>query len=301
WEGPEEDTREPFEIRPANSVWGQGGCPFLDEYLGTLARHYGAGLRLVDYAGDPDGARRLINEWTAEATEGRIQDLIPPGATAELTRLVLVNAIWFHANWVNQFDPDLTEDGPFTLLDGNQVTVPFMKSAAMKTGYAENPRFQAVRLPYTGDAAMVVALPRNGSLSELAAELGPADMDLEWDTRLVDLTLPKFEFETQLPLGDALKELGIKEAFVPPSEDAGADFTRMTPERVLFLSAALHQSFVAVDEFGTEAAAATAMVMSATSAPMPAEFRADRPFLFWIEHTPTGEPVSLGQASDPSS
>src|SRR5690606_25028885 len=152
-----------------------------------------------------------------------------------------------------------------------------------------------------GDAAMVVVLPKEGSPTHLAAVLSPADMELAWEDRLVDLTVPRFEFESRLPLNDALERLGMVEAFIPPSGAGGADFTRMTPERELFLSAALHQSFVAVDEFGTEAAAATAMVMSATSAPMPAEFRADRPFLFWIEHTPTGEPVSLGQASDPSS
>ena len=131
----EDDTRAPFTIRPANSAWGQGGYPFLDEYLLTLAENYGAGLRVVDYVGDPEGSRQIINAWVEDATEDRIEDLIPEGAITVDTRLSLVNAIWFKANWFEPFDPERTEPGTFTLLDGTEVETSLMR-ADLRTGYA---------------------------------------------------------------------------------------------------------------------------------------------------------------------
>ena len=297
----DDDTRQPFAIRPANSAWGQGGYPFLDEYLTVLATHYGAGLRLVDFINDPGGATDTINDWTEEATEDRIQDLIPPDVIDELTRLVLVNAIWFKANWAEQFDPDATSQGPFTLLDGSQTTVPLMHGS-IRTGYAETDQFQAVRLPYAGDAAMVIALPKAGTPSDLAAGLDPEDLNIPWDDYMVDLTLPSFDFESELPLKEALQDLGMRTAFVPPLAEADdeADLTGITAIRELYVSEALHKAFVAVDEHGTEAAAATAMIMGMTSAPTPVTFTVDRPFLFWIEHTPTSELLFLGQVTNPA-
>jgi serpin B len=126
----EDDTREPFTIRPANSAWGQGGYPFLDEYLSVLAAHYGAGLRLVDFVGDPEGATDIINDWVEDATEDRIRDLIPEETIDELTRLVLVNAIWFKANWAEEFSAEATAPGPFTLIDGSEVETPLMRRRA---------------------------------------------------------------------------------------------------------------------------------------------------------------------------
>lgn len=298
--GGQDDTREPFALRPANSAWGQGGFPFLDEYLEVLAVHYGAGLRVLDFASDPEAATNVINEWTEDATEGRIEDLIPPGVIDDLTRLVLVNAIWFKANWAEQFEPEATSPGPFSLLDGGQVTVPLMQ-ANLRTGYAETSLFQAVRLPYAGDAAMVVALPKAGSPSDLAAALSPDDLDLAWGDYMVDLTLPRFEFESDVSLKEALHALGMRAAFAPPltGADDEADLTGITSERELYVQDALHKTFIALDEHGTEAAAATALIMGTTSAPMPVTLTVDRPFLFWIEHTPTGQPLFMGQVTNP--
>ncbi len=293
-----EDTREPFTIRPANSAWGQGGYPFLDEYLAVLATDYGAGLRLLDYAGDPEGSRAIINQWVEEATEDRIKDLIPEGAITVDTRLALVNAIWFYANWFEQFDPDLTTPGTFTLLDGSEVEVPLMH-ASQRTGYAATDLFEAVRLRYAGDAAMVVLLPKDGSPAELAAQLTPSDLDINWGDRAVDLTLPPFEFEAEIGLKSALQQLGMKAAFEQPFGD-GADLTGITEIRELFVSDAFHKTFIALDEEGTEAAAATAIIVSLESAPQPATFTADRPFLFWIEHSTTGEMLFLGQVTNPA-
>ncbi|MFP3914520.1 MAG: serpin family protein [Actinomycetota bacterium] len=301
WEPPdEEDTRDPFVIRPANSAWGQGGYPFRHSFLEILATHYGAGLRLTDFAGDPDSATDTINEWTEEATEGRIEELIPPDVIDRLTRLVLVNAIWFQGNWENQFDPQQTEEGTFSRLDGSTVTAPLMRQEALRADYAETPVLQAVRLPYTGNASMVVALPREGAPADLVAELRSGDWALPWEVRLVDVTLPRFEFDSDVPLRDALEAVGMPTAFEPPLGESGADFTGIVPVRELYVKDALHSTSVTVDEHGTEAAAATAMVMNAVSAPPPATFTADRPFLFWIEHTPTGEWLFLGRVTDPS-
>lgn len=294
----EDDTRAPFTIRPANSAWGQGGYPFLENYLLTLAENYGAGLRVVDYVGDPEGSRQIINAWVEEATEDRIKDLIPEGAITVDTRLSLVNAIWFKANWFEPFDPERTEPGTFTTLDGTEIATPLMH-ADLRTGYASTDLFEAVRLPYAGDAAMVVLLPTEDSPADLAATLTPEDLDIAWQEYRVDLTLPSFEFESEVSLEAALRELGMVAAFELPVGD-GADFTGITEVRELFVTDAFHKTFIALDEEGTEAAAATAIVVGLESAPQPATFSADRPFLFWIEHGSTGEMLFLGQVTDPS-
>jgi serpin B len=294
----EEDTREPFTIRPANSAWGQGGYPFNEDYLQILAENYGAGLRLVDYVGDPEGSRQVINGWVEDATEDRIKDLIPDGAITVDTRLSLVNAIWFKANWFEPFESSATEPGRFTLIDGSEVDVPMMH-ANLRTGYASTDRFDAVRLPYAGDAAMVVLVPKNGTPAELVAELDAGDLDVPFLQHEVDLTLPSFEFEAEIALATALKELGMVTAFLPPVGN-GADLTGITDVRELYVSDAFHKTFIALDEEGTEAAAATAIIVSLESASPPATFTADRPFLFWIEHSSTGEMLFLGQVTNPA-
>jgi serpin B len=290
-----EDDREPFTIRPANSTWGQGGFPFSEDYLAVLASAYDAGLRVVDFAGDPGEARDTINDWVEEATEDRIKDLLPDGSVDALTRLVLVNAIWFEANWAETFDPDMTEPGAFRRLDGSEVTTPLMHSNT--TGqFAATTAFTAVRLPYAGDAAMVVVLPTSGtSPAELAAAMTTDDFAIDWAPAQIDLSLPSFEFESTIALKEALRALGMTAAFT-----AEADLGGITEAADLFVQDALHKSFIALDENGTEAAAATAILVGLTSAPRPATFTADRPFLFWIEHSSTGELLFLGQVTDPS-
>lgn len=297
-----DDEAAAFTIRPANSVWGQGGYAFLDDYLRVLAIQYGAGLRLLDFS-DPAGASRVINDWTEKATEGRIEDFVSPDVLNELTRLVLVNAIWFEGNWAEPFTPETTSEGPFTLADGSQATTSMMQGR-ISAAYAENAVFRAIRLPYRGDAAMVIALPDTRTPAELASQLDLDDLDIEWIRFDVELTLPRFEFRSEIPLTEALKTLGMRAAFAPPATGADdeADFTAITETRQLFVSETLHETFLAVDEYGTEASAATAVIMSTFSTqPDVMEFTVDRPFLFWIEHTPTGEPLFLGQVTNPTS
>lgn len=297
-----DDDREPFAIRVANSLWGQRGYPFLESFLTLLAAEYDAGMNLVDFAAAAEQARRAINAWVEDQTEGRIVDLIPEGVVTDLTRLVLVNAIWFTANWAEQFAPEDTADGPFALVDGTTVTVPVMHGS-FRLPYAEGDGYVAVRLPYAGDASMVIVLPDAGRFDEIVGGFGAADLAAvasgEADHQ-VDLALPSFEFRSEFALKPALRQLGMVAAFTEPSLPGGADLTGMTEQRELFVHEVVHQAYIAVDEEGTEAAAATAVIIGLESMPPPATVTVDRPFLFLIEHGGTGEILFIGQVTDPS-
>lgn len=296
-----EGDEEAFTVSPVNSVWGQGGYPFLEGYLSLLSSYYGAGLRLVDFANEADEAREMINDWVEEVTNDRIKDLIAPGVLNEMTRLVLVNAIWFKAAWEEPFEAEYTNPGEFTLSDGVKVSVPMMKGT--KTAeYADSDSFVALRLSYEGDASMVIVLPKSGSLADFLNGNRGGLEEISWRRSSVDVTIPKFEFETDMGLKTLLSSMGMPTAFVPPVGAEGADFTGIVDVRELFISEVVHKTFVAVDEAGTEAAAATAVVFEDTSAPIvddEAVFTADHPFLFWIEQDSTGEMLFLGQMVDP--
>ncbi len=293
------DDGDPFNIRVANSLWGQAGYPFLEEFLELLARDYDAGMRLADFAGDAEAARLAINDWVEQQTAGRIADLLPRGIVDEATRLVLVNAIWFKASWWIPFDPEATADGTFTLLDGTEVTVPMMALRNTHLFVATGDGYLAMRLPYEGGASMLLVVPDEGRFEEVAAGLGPSDLAAIAATeqvRRVNLTMPRFEFRTQLDLNEALQELGMVAAFGP----GGADFTGMTERRELFVGHVIHEAFIAVDEAGTEAAAATAVMAQMTSGGgTPIPIAVDRPFLFFIRHDSTGEILFMGQVTDP--
>jgi serpin B len=294
-----EDEREPFAIEVANSLWGQRGFSFEDEFLEILAENYDAGMNLVDFVADAEAARVAINTWVEDQTAGRIVDLIAPGVVDELTRLVLVSTIWFKASWDEQFDPERTADGDFTAYDGSTATVPFMHGGGMLP-FSQGDGYQALRIPYAGDAAMLVVLPDEGRFDEIVQRI---DVDLLADVAAnstvtdVDLVMPKFEFRSEFSLSGALKSMGVVDAF-----DANADFTGMAEEGDLSISDIVHQAFIAVDETGTEAAAATAVIIGLTSVneTESVQFTMDRPFLFIIEHSSTGEILFLGQVTDPS-
>ena len=300
-ERPAVDELQPLELEITNSLWGQDGYPFRQDVLDQLARHYGAGLRTVDFATAWEEARATINEWVEERTDQRVVELIPEGAIDQFTRLVLVNAIFFNANWVNQFDPALTTEGAFRAPDG-EVTVPMMRQE-VRTGYGEGDGWQAIRLPYAGQASMLVVAPEYGRFDEIAGSLDASRLDdIQGSLRdsLVDLTMPRFEFRSELSLPDVLTRLGMEQAFVEPLGDSGADFTGMVDVRELFVSDVVHQAFVSVDEEGTEATAATAVIISVDSMPMPATITLDRPFVFVIVDDMTGSILFVGQLTDPS-
>lgn len=292
-------SKATIALRTANALWGQEGTRFEDDFLDTLARFYGAGMRVVDYKTDASGARREINAWVSDQTEKKIPDLIPEGVLDELTRLVLTNAIYLKAPWEEPFEASATTPQRFTRLDGSTVDAPTMKQT-IETSYARLDGFEVVALPYAGDTLrMVVVVPATGRFRSVESTLDGAAVAAAFDAlkpTTVNLSFPKFTFRTQLMLGTTLRELGMATAF-----SNAADFSGMTTEERLAISEVIHESFVAVDEKGTEAAAATAVVMRATAAPAePVTLKVDRPFLFLIVDTQNRTPLFLGRVVDPT-
>ena len=289
-----------FRLNIVNAIWGQEDYKFLAEFLDVLAENYGTGLRLLDFIMAPEESRIAINDWVSEQTEGRIEDLIPQGVIDALTRLVLTNAIYFNAAWAYPFNEDMTDDGTFHLLDGDATTVPMMKKTEF-FGYAEGNGYQAVELPYDGhELSMVILLPNAGQFETFEAALDTDRVDAiakGLAHKQVDLTIPKFEYESEFSLANTLAAMGMPVAF-----SREADFSGMTGNRDLFIAEILHKSFVSVDEAGTEAAAATAVVMRLTAAPEPPlEVTVDRPFVFFIRDIETGAILFVGRVLDPSS
>lgn len=288
-----------FRLSIANSIWGQVGYSFLREFLDVLAANYGAGLRVLDFRKAPDRCRLVINEWVSEQTEGKIRDLLPPGSILGAELLVLTNAIYFSAAWEFPFEQENTEDGTFYLLDDGQVTVPMMVQTK-QFRYVEGDGYQAVELPYDGDElSMVVLLPERGRFEEFAEELDAsrvASILKGMRSAEVRLTMPKFTYEWGYRLGSTVSRLGMEAAFGP-----GADFSGMTGNRDLWIDDVIHKAFVAVDEAGTEAAAATVTVLRALSAPgIPVEVTIDHPFIFVIRDIQTGAVLFVGHVVNPA-
>lgn len=289
-----------FQLNVANAIWGQEGFEFLPEFLDLLAEQYGAGLRTLDFAADPERAAQVINDWVSDQTEGKIEDLISPGLLNSAVRLVLTNAIYFNGDWALQFDEEFTQDEPFTLLDGSTVTVPMM-SQTEPFLYAERDGYQALTLPYQGaPVSMLFVLPAEGRFNEIEELFTAEFLDEITDdlaTRPVELSVPKFTFESEFNLSQTLGDMGMPSAF-----GGEADFSGMTGARDLFISDVVHKAFVAVDEEGTEAAAATAVIM-AEMAVAPLEdivvMKLDRPFLFLIRDDDTGTILFAGRVLNP--
>lgn len=295
-----------FELNIVNALWGQTGCSFSPQFLDQLAESYGAGVRPMDFVGSPEESRIAINDWTSDQTEGRIMELIPPEGVNPLTRLALTNAIYFKARWLRPFSPAATGDGPFHLLDGSMVNVPMMRETD-SFGYARGSGFQALSLPYDVHRfSMVILLPDRQRFTEFEQSLDAETVnsiieDLEWTE--VSLSMPKFRFESSFELGDSLEAMGMPDAF----DDHSADFSGMgvtgcpgSGDAQLFIADIFHRAFVLVNEEGTEAAAATAVIMEAESAPpQPIPVSVDRPFLFLIRDSQTGAVLFLGRVLDP--
>jgi len=287
-------------LRIANAPFAQRGLPLEPAYLATLAGDFGAGLRLVDYARDPEAARRTINAWVDEQTERRIPELLPAGAIDESTLLTLVNAIYLKAPWLDAFVEEATAPAAFTRADGSAVDVPMMDGGTDLLAYAAGDGWRAVELPYAG-GKLVMTLVVPDDLAAFEAGLTPeafAAIVAALDGRLVHLRMPRFGQETKVSLNEVLAALGMPDAF-----GAGrADFSGITAAAPLFITAVVHQANIDVDEKGTEAAAATAVVMAGTAAPSdePVELTVDRPFLFALRDRPTGAILFLGRVVDPS-
>ncbi len=290
----------PFALEVANSLWGQDGYALKPEFLDTLAVNYGAGLRLVDFTSDAgrSDARQAINQWVSDNTAGKIPELIEDGILNDYTRFVLANAIYFKAEWEEPFHPSATQDAPFYRLDGITVTVPLMSRRGMLR-YAEGPGFQAIELPYKGGRARFLALlPAEGQFVAFEQGLDAAQVEAVLaglETKDVKLYLPKYAYSASLSLKETLAAMGMPDAF----DDQRADFSGMADiPPVLYVSHVIHKAFVAVDELGTEASAATGVVGEIVS--MPQMARLDRPFIFLIYDAPTGSVLFVGRVLDPA-
>jgi serpin B len=288
-----------FRLNIVNAIWGQKDFEFKSAYLDLLAQNYGAGLRILDFINASEPSRKIINQWVADQTEDRIKDLLPEGSVNELTRLVLTNAIYFNAAWASQFTKEATSDGKFTLLDGSQITVPMMRQ--MKSfGYTEGDNYQAVQLPYDGnELSMVILLPQKDQFKTFEAGLSGqkvAQIIQNLKNNQVELAMPKFKIEYELGLNKTLQALGMTDAFDPGK----ADFSGMDGAKDLYISDVVHKAWVTVDEEGTEAAAATGVVVGTTSMPVDIkEMNIDHPFIFLIRDNQTGAILFIGRVINP--
>ena len=294
-----------FSLHIANAVWGQEDHPFSPAFTDTLSEKYAAGVKPADYTGNPDGATEEINAWVADQTKDRIKNLVPPGAIDPLTRMVLTNAIYFKAPWTEQFRP--ATPGPFRLLDGSAVTTDMMTHDSEDYAHAAAESYQAVDLPYQGhQTSMTLVVPDEGRFQEVEDSLDALklqDIFAKLQSRHVYLEMPKFRIESKFRLNNTLKQMGMPNAF----DSTAADFSGMDESscaagdpRCLYIGATIHQSFISVDEKGTEAAAATAVLMRNESMPQnPVSLTIDRPFIFVIRDRPTGAILFIGRLTDP--
>ena len=295
-----------FRLNIANSVWGQKDHEFVAAFLDVLAEQYGSEVRRADFRRAPKESRVLINDWIADETEARINDLIPPGAIQPATRLVLANAIYFNAAWQLPFDERATASGPFHPLGGGYIEAPMMRQDG-RLGYTRGDGYQAVELPYDGgEMAMAILLPDAGSFSEFEGLLNASMVDgvLEaLETRRVLLTMPKFRVEASFNLAEVLKGMGMPNAF----DEKAAEFSAMDgtsclagDDGCLLITDVVHKAFVSVDEAGTEAAAATAVIAGTKAADPdgPVRLTVDRPFIFLVRDRATGAVLLVGRVSD---
>jgi serpin B len=286
-----DDTRG-ISLNTANRVWAADGLELSDDYVETLATHYGAGLASLDIAGDAERARAAVNEWVHGATGQMIEELFPPGTIEANTELVLANALYLNANWKFPFRPDRTTSQRFTLGDGSTVQVETMHyDESLPSG--RGPGWQAVRLPYNGEQlSMTVIVPDDLDAFEQSLDAGVLErVAASIEDRGIHLSLPRFTARSHSSLVKTLRAMGMPTAF-----GGGADFSGMTGSAGLFIAAVEHEAVVEVDEEGTEAAAASGVAMASSHGPT---VTVDRPFLFVIEDEPTGAVLFLGRVADP--
>lgn len=290
------DKDKPYELFVANALWGQKGFGFQKEFLKLARDSYGAGLREVDFSGNPDAARKKINSWGAKCTKEKIPELLGPGDIHTNVKLVLANAIYLKAGWYLQFSKKETAEGAFEVSPGEKVSVPMMHQY-QKLNCHSAAQFQLLELPYKGQRlSMVLLLPaKRHGLAELSlsgADLTSAISKLK--PYMANVTLPRFKFASHQDLNESLKGMGMPLAF-----SQAADFSGLSADNSLWIDKAIHEAYISTDEEGTEAAAATVVTM-ASSLPPPFSFRADHPFLFMICDKPTCSVLFIGRVLKPS-
>ena len=293
-------TRTGIELNIANALWAQKGHPFLPGFLGVATDQYEAQIKQADFKTEADSVAREMNQWVAAKTKDKIQNILRPESLDDLTTLVLANAIYFKGTWLKTFDKKATYPQPFHLSRDREVNAPLM-SRTDKVQYFDDDALQAVELPYASkELAMLILLPSEiEGCRQLENSINSRSLSgwlARMKTKEVDLLIPKFKAESSFNLGPTLAAMGMRDAFT-----SDADFSGMDGSRDLFVSLVAHKAWVEVSEEGTEAAAATAVVMTRGihEAPPRLTFRADHPFIFLIRHVPSGSILFLGRLADP--
>jgi len=298
-----DSARSGYELSIANALWGQGGYKFHGAFIDITKNYYEAGFKEVDFVKNTEAARQTINQWIEAKTKDKIKELIKPGVLTEFTRLVLTNAIYFKGKWISQFKKESTKPEPFELISGDKVQVSMMNQTK-EFNYSENENIQILEMPYDGNKlSMVILLPKEKKGIRELENLLKAENLKTWLSTLrkreVIVSLPKFKMTSEFLLNEALKALGMTDAF----DRTSADFTGMTPDPVgLYISEVIHKAFVDVNEEGTEAAAATAVDMTLKAAMMLESkpvFRADHPFVFIIRDKSSDSILFIGRVMDP--
>jgi serpin B len=293
-----------YQLSVANALWAQQGYTFLDQFLNLLKSDYDAGIQQVDFKSTPEAARSTINQWVEQKTQDKIKDLLAPGSLRADTRLVLTNAIYFKGNWQTQFDKTQTKSEDFYLSQTKSTAAPLMHREG-SFGYFDGGTFQVLEIPYKSNAlSLIVLLPKGHSgLPGLEASMTASNMQ-QWLSRVapvskVIVTIPRFKSTQEFELSNALRAMGMPQAF-----GGGADFSGMTGKRDFAISAVIHKAFVDVNEEGTEAAAATAVTMRALAmrapGPPPPVFRANHPFIFLIRDNGSRSILFMGRMTDPA-
>ena len=304
-----------YELKTGNALWVQHDYPFLEDYTNRVEKYYGGKIANLDFVKETEKSRQTINSFIEEQTNNKIQDLIPKGVLNAMTRLVLTNAIYFKGTWEWEFDKSDTREQNFKITSTNAVKTPmmYMKNEKAEFNYADLEKLQILELPYRGEKiSMLILLPKQGEDYDyetgemVTSEYTLEDIELSLEklneyknqmqqTKLDAIYLPKFEFDSKYFMKETLSSLGMPTAF-----SGSADFSGMDGTRNLFIDKVIHQAFIKVDEKGTEAAAATAVVIGITSAGPRNVFRADHPFIFIIQEKETGNILFLGRVIDPT-
>ncbi|MDO9536703.1 MAG: serpin family protein [Thermoplasmata archaeon] len=294
-----------YELSTANAYWLAENQAMLETYRTAIESYYLAHGGELDFVGDPTGSAATINAWVEQETNGRIKDLIPASAITPLTYLILTNAIYFKSDWKYQFNSTATYNGTFYLNNGLETTAEYMNmnDEEIDFDYATNNECQMLRLPYKGEeVSMYIMLPHYGTagMDALEEKLDSdyfeemkENMHPEW----INVNIPKFTFEQEYQLGDFLPGMGMPTAF----QQGSADFSGITDAMPLYISQVIHKSFIEVNEEGTEAAAATAIIMPTfgVGPPQPINFYAYHPFIFFIQHESTGQILFMGKVGNP--
>lgn len=299
-----------YTLSTANALWAEKSYPFLPAFTSIARKYYSAEVMNLDFKNTPEESRATINQWVEQKTEDKIRDLLPSGSIDPLTRLVITNAVYFKGTWAEPFDPTLTKEADFRIGTGPSVKVQMMENtgSGARYPYAETDTVQYIELPYiynsTKALSMIVILPKGDDLKPAEAVLNDNNLSALQGSAVsqrVNLYLPKFRMDTEYSLPETLSAMGMPTAFT----GGAADFSGMDGTKNLYISDVIHKAFIDVNEEGTEAAAATAVVMDLAMAapggnpPVP-EFRADHPFVFLIKDKETGTILFIGRVANPA-